>query len=232
MFPCPNITPIITPDEATAEMMWQNSERRVPPPVEFEAIQRLYNAVLDEKDRHDYGPDLAIKAFNDLDTVFFGGHLCGNVKVQWTSSIKNEEGQSDESYGETHWGRPGCRGQCRIMLDAEMIFLVDARGHPSTLRLMLSTLLHEMCHAFEHIRCAYRFIEGDGHDDHFGTRINCLHRRAMAILGGVPALDEGEGYVQHHFYVGEHAGCHKEAGWRRPVESLLRRMTGRRSAAR
>lgn len=209
-------------------MLRQNSKRRVPPPAESEAIQRLYNAALDEEDGHDHGPDLAIKAFDDLDTVFFGGYLRRNVRVQWVASIKKAGDDDYEAFGETRWERSASHCQCTIVLDAEMIFLSDNGPNcPSSFRLMLSTLLHEMTHAYENFRCARRYIDDDGHDQHFGTRISCVHDRAMAILGGVPALDVGEGYKQWHYLLDEGAGCCVEAKRRLRVGTFLRNIAER-----
>ena len=68
---------------------------------------------------------------------------------------------------------------------------------------MLSTLLHEMCHAYERVRSP-RDIEKseDGHGKMFGTRINVVHKRAMRILG-VSAIGDWETdkLRQHHIFV-------------------------------
>lgn len=202
----------VDPREATADI----------PPAESEAIKCLNYVVLNGKDGFDQGPDLAINAFNDLDTVFFGGRLCGNGQVRWISSNKDFNGESDNSFGETGWNGPNCRGKCRIILDAESIFLEFYRpGCPSSFHLMLSTLLHEKFHAYEHVRSTDGYFEEERHDQHFGARINCVHDRAVAILDGVSALDAEEDFKQWHHLPSE------ETMRKRPIESLLKRIAGK-----
>lgn len=53
----------------------------------------------------------------------------------------------------------------------------------------------------------------EGHDEHFGTRIHVVHRRAMAMLG-VGALELEEGYRQRQFVV-EEDDCRDERQRRR-----------------
>lgn len=56
----------------------------------------------------DWKPDLVIKAFHDLDTVFFNGKLRGHVTIQWqTASWWTEyhhvHGQHRRAYGLTQY---------------------------------------------------------------------------------------------------------------------------------
>jgi len=79
-FTHPNKNRFVSPATATEEMMRQNDERRVAfSAEESAAIRRLKQAVLNAKDGGYYSADIAIKIFVDLDIVFFGGHLRGNV---------------------------------------------------------------------------------------------------------------------------------------------------------
>ena len=80
-FPRPNVGPLIPAINATQEMMWQNEERRSLSPAEKMSLSNLVNAVLSTRCGCGYGPDVVIKAFKDLDTVFFGGILHGNICV-------------------------------------------------------------------------------------------------------------------------------------------------------
>lgn len=38
-----------------------------------------------DAEEYEYGPDIIVKAFADLDLVFFDGRLRGNVCVQWAT---------------------------------------------------------------------------------------------------------------------------------------------------
>lgn len=68
---------------------------------------------------------------------------------------------------------------------------------------VVGTLLHEMVHAYDTVRCpTAKEVEGDGgsHDEHFGTRINAVHQRARWIMG-IRAIEPGEPYLQNHYLV-------------------------------
>lgn len=71
---------------------------------------------------------------------------------------------------------------------------------------MFGTMLHEMCHAYEQIRCFPEDCDqGDGHDKHFRTKIHAVHRRAYHLLG-LWAIDKREPYRKDHFMSREWAG--------------------------
>ncbi|KAF6231727.1 hypothetical protein HO173_010029 [Letharia columbiana] len=54
---------------------------------EYDAVIRLENIVLEVvARRREWSPDLIIKAFCDLDLVFFDGFLRGHVYVQWKTA--------------------------------------------------------------------------------------------------------------------------------------------------
>lgn len=67
--------------EATIELVRHNKETRKVPPRESAAIERLIEYILDAEE-NGYGPDVIVKAFADLDLVFFDERLRGNVCVQ------------------------------------------------------------------------------------------------------------------------------------------------------
>ena len=196
-FSRPNKGPFVSAIEATSEVVRHNRETRKIPPPELVAIDRLIDGILDAEDTG-YGPDIIIKAFADLDLVFFNRRLRGNVCVQWASDEYFQKWQVPSGT----WGftvRPQCgeMGQCRIYLNAKTILLDPSTDTP--FKTMFGTLLHEMCHAYEHIRCFPEECDpGDGHDKHFRTKIHAVHRRAYHLLG-LWAIDKRESYRQDHF---------------------------------
>ena len=85
------------------------------------------------------GPDLVIKAFRDLDELFFMGLLHGNCRVNWVDTetlcaIRQKPPRT--ILGIT---RPERRGQAAIHLNADDIFLCML----DPFMVMFSTLLHE-----------------------------------------------------------------------------------------
>ena len=76
------------------------------------------------------------------------------------------------------------------------------KSNAKTILLDLSTdtsMLHEMCHAYEHVGCFPEEVDqGDGHDKHFRTKIHAVHRRAHH-LSGLWAIDKRELYKKDHF---------------------------------
>ena len=111
-----------------------NSKRRILPEhgLEREAFERLDKLFADPNPAT-HGPDLALKAFRDLDAVFFKGDLFGKIKVVWSPGINeaNWLGYTQHSNGKA----------TMIVLDAHNVF------HPSKLipyGVMFQTLIHEM----------------------------------------------------------------------------------------
>ena len=139
-----NKGPFVSLLKATEEIMVQNDERRRPSFAERAAISNLASVINDRTYR--YHPDIVVKAFNDLDTVFFGGRLHGNVLVSWANSTQCKEIQREigaRFLGSTQGNFPGERGQARIFLNPREIFLENlAKEIP--LRAMFCTLLHEV----------------------------------------------------------------------------------------
>lgn len=129
-FSQPNHGPFVTPRQASRDIFEHNDPRRKPDKYERGAIERLSNAI--EAGRHgDWSPDLIIKAFCDLDTVFFGGRLRGHVCVRW------QPDWSPPASGETVYLGDG---KCSIRLNADDLLL----KHPRAFERMFLTTLHEM----------------------------------------------------------------------------------------
>ena len=191
--------PFVGAMEATREVMLHNHVSRRIPPTELAAIENLRQIVYAVEKRMDFGPDLAVKAFSDLDLMFFDGQLRDNVHVQWVKPNDDPEFAALRRV----WGatmRPSKPGKCLIKLNADLHLRQSHEVDP--LRLMFGTLLHEMCHAYQTVRCGYIPVKRPGHDEFFGTRIAVVHERAMRVLG-LWAIGKNEPYRQYHFFPGE-----------------------------
>ena len=200
VFPTSNKGPFVTSLEATKEVMLQNESTRTIPSFEKAAIANLLSAASSAEDGLILGPDIAIKAFKDLDLVFFAGRLHSHVTVQWRPDIRHPA----RAWGICERPRLGEEGQCRIHLNADMTFKQAwTKRTPNPFESMIGTLLHEMCHAYEDVRSPRDIESGDGHGKLFGTRITVVHKRALRILG-LWAIERGEVHRQHHFFM---PGC-------------------------
>ncbi len=130
-----NEGPFVSQGQATLEVVNHNDPRRRLPSYEREAICRLSDALRDSA-RYDWGPDLVIKAFLDLDLVFFGGVLRSYVCVLWDSM----ENFADRGTSQGRTAVSPRPGNARIYLNAQAILLCR-----TPFRHMFSTVLHEMC---------------------------------------------------------------------------------------
>ena len=65
-----NFGPFVSQTQATKEVVDHNKPSRKPSSAELAAIQRLRSALKDSL----WSPDIVIKAFHDLDMIFFLGH--------------------------------------------------------------------------------------------------------------------------------------------------------------
>ena len=140
--------------------MVQNDERRRPSFAEVAATSNLAYVVHDRTYR--YHPDIVVKAFNDLDTVFFGGRLHGNVIVSWANSTQCaeiERGIGSRFLGSTTGNIRGEQGQARIFLNPREIFLENL-ANESPLRAMFCTLLHEVS-SIPFLIEAFRLLHAD-----------------------------------------------------------------------
>lgn len=198
VFAKPNKGPFLSAMQATQEVMRWNDEKRAPPWEELDIIRRLTIAVHDAEKNLRFRPDLLIKTFADLDRVFFGGQLRGHVVVRWVDTI-----DSGRKHGTVlgHTKFSGVEpGQTRIEMNAEAILLQkwSNKAAKNSVATMFGVLLHEMCHAYQGVRCPYERDKGDGHGEHFQTMIGVIHDRAIRILG-TDVIFDWQTYKQHHF---------------------------------
>jgi len=185
-----NKGPFVSSNRATEDMLKHNDLDRRISSAEGATITRLQTLIVDVQRGGYWGPDVAVKAFEDLDLVFFGGHLHGHVCVCW-------DDLADHILGWTEFPTDSKKheNQCHIVLNAQLIF-GEADFHPFVQ--MVHTLLHEMVHALDTVRCPHTYDGSDGHDRHFETRISTVDKSAKAFLG-VAVIDPLESYKQCHF---------------------------------
>ena len=88
---------------------------------EYDAIRRLESVILDVMlGNIDWGPDIIIKAFCDLDRVFFKGRLRSHVYVEWKSASScPAPRRRSVTYGRC---QPLRGGKARIRLNADAVF--------------------------------------------------------------------------------------------------------------
>ena len=136
-FPQPNTRPKVSVKKATLDIYQHNDPERIPSAKEVEAIDRLCN-MLTEAYHGFWGPDVAIKCFCDLDTVFFRGKLKEHVCITW-AGLEDFADPATVAYT-----GPLGSGKALIKLNAWYIFIGsdDARERP--LNETLATILHEM----------------------------------------------------------------------------------------
>ena len=126
----------ISARHAVEEIVRQNDLRRRSTSSERDAIHRL-RAAINWSERNRWGPDLVIKAFLDLDRIFFCGRLRGIVKVKWKRNL-----HSPHMAGicKKDQDRPNS-GRREIWLNADKI--LRTREH-RPFQEMWATILHEM----------------------------------------------------------------------------------------
>ena len=111
-----------SPDKACSDLVRHLTAR---PSSRVSAALRRIEISLELRE---WGPDLILKAFRDLDTAFFASTLSGRTTVKWKSDrelcAKGKEGV----YGVTYSPRKGS-GPQRIVLNAERIFKEGSVGH-------------------------------------------------------------------------------------------------------
>lgn len=126
----------ISANRADREIVERNSLSRVPGRSESAAIRRLVDAIRG-CERHWWGPDLVIKAFLDLDKIFFCGRLRGLVRVVWRNL--HRPGVAGLC---TRNGPNASSGRGEIILNADEI--LRSRTRPTPFFEMFATVLHEM----------------------------------------------------------------------------------------
>lgn len=196
-----NTGPFVSQMQATKEIIDHNEPGRTPSVAEMDAIGRLCEVLKD----HDCSPDIVIKAFRDLDTVFFRGRLQDKVKIRWSSPEdlypfmipgKLVNGHTNTNFwGEKFDGmiveprKPWRFRQTTIRLSARDVFLFPGWKNPWML--MWCIVLHEMCHAYEGVRV--QSGPEPAHGKHFGSRIRAVHARARELFG-LCAIQPNEKY--------------------------------------
>ena len=167
--------------------------RRKPGNLEMSAIERISRAIAAGHDGV-WGPDLIIKAFCDLDTIFFCGRLRGHVCVRWLRDWSKD--------GSTKWGTTALlgEGKCAIKMNADTILLKDR--HPFTK--MFATMLHEMCHADADTQSLeHELLKCKSHGKNFGTRYHAVEARAKWLFGSLIIGHGGETFPRHRYERGE-----------------------------
>ena len=133
-----NHGPFVDTKAAVREVFDHNDLDRTPSAAELEAIDRFYSG-LEIAAKESWGPDLVIKAFCDLDEIFFGGRLRGHVLLAWGS----KDARNSRILGCTRYLG---KGKCVIQLYASTIFLEpgnDSYSRSYFVRMWM-TLVHEM----------------------------------------------------------------------------------------
>lgn len=200
-----NNHPFVSAMEATKEVMLHNHVSRRLPSSESTAIDNLNRTIYTVEKKMEFGPDLAVKAFADLDLIFFGGQLRDNVRVQWVKATEHPRFEALNRLRGAAIRLPE-RGKCLILLNADSHLREEHSRDEDPLRRIFGTLLHEMCHAYEVVRCGHSCSQASNKrcssDKLFSTRIAVVHERAVRVLG-LWAVGEDELYVQCHFLEGE-----------------------------
>ena len=132
----PNTAPKVCIRQAALDISRHNAPGRTPSAKEEDAIERL-RIMIDNALEGFWGPDVAIKCFCDLDTVFFRGKLRGHVCLSWAGR---------REFQPFTWGHTSSlgHGKAHIQLNAGYIFLGHGSYEERPLSQMLGTLLHEM----------------------------------------------------------------------------------------
>ena len=192
-FPRKNQGPFVTPRQACLEIFEHNDLRRKPGNLEMNAIERISSAIAAGHDGI-WGPDLIIKAFCDLDIIFFRGRLRGHVCVRWLRDWSTD--------GKTTWGTTVFlgEGKCVIKMNADTILL--GQRHP--FKRMFATMLHEMCHADADTQVLeHELLKCVSHGKNFGTRYYAVEARAKRLFGFLLVGDGAETYPRHKYEKGE-----------------------------
>ena len=93
-------------------------------------------------DTPDWGPDILLKMFSDMDVAFFEGQLRNRVRVSWydgcPSQLGNPPIRDSQGFGITHFDPVD--NTCYIFLNRDIIL-----DNPTDPRMMmLETMIHEM----------------------------------------------------------------------------------------
>ena len=142
---------LVSANRASHEIWAHNARGRNLGQSEYHAIIRLENFMRDfYSGRLRWGPDLIIKAFSDLDKVFFLGLLRGPVRVKWKSAAHFDPPTRHRViYGKTEY-LGGAKAV--ILLNADAIFGPYWGLNP--FKETWRTMLHEMWYVMsEQLQC-------------------------------------------------------------------------------
>lgn len=179
-----------SPDRATNELVFfLDPDASISSKV-WDSIERLQEGLT-----RDWKPDLIIKAFYDLDVVFFDGKLHGLTTLNWRSfQWWNEAFSSLDGYRRIE-GRTKYLGNGKVAIDLNAwTILLD---NPNAKKSIWNVVLHEMIHAYLCVMCgditpdSYDRSRGwtDGHGWNFRHLIHSVHDRAMLHLN-MPVIYE------------------------------------------
>lgn len=197
-----------TPDSATTDLerfldpyTWINSTVQA-------AIDRLVAGLYIP----DWTPDLVIKAFYDLDTVFFDGKLRGMTTILWRRkewwieqsgsrdgyrrqlAKTNYLGHQKAAIELNAWGilldTPDAKMSMWSVVLHEMVVSPSTPSLPRSRTALIFSLSPTIQHAYEHVMCGsspptpYDLSRGwdDGHGLMFRRLIHPVHERAMSLL--------------------------------------------------
>ena len=130
-------------DVLEAVLTWNHLDK-VPLPPEQRAIVRFAVAI-----KAPFGPDLAIKAYRDLDLIFFGGDLIGKAILKWV----HKTGRRDGYLGMTEPGGLH-RTRITIVLNAAKIWVPEDDPYKT----MISTLLQWVPYTYHSEGCVGAYI--------------------------------------------------------------------------
>ncbi|CAF9935379.1 hypothetical protein IMSHALPRED_010207 [Imshaugia aleurites] len=220
-FRAPNPFPFVSAVEATREITLQDHVSRRVPRTELVAIDTLRSTVDAVQERMDFGPDLAIKAFADLDLVFFGARLKDQVRVEWVRASVHGRRFAARTRRRGRAMTLPEQGKCLIRLDADWLLRRTRDDDP--LRVMFGTLLQEMCYAYEIVRCGggRGRDKRRGYDEFFGTSIEVVHQRALRVLGLWACGMDDLCRQQDRFFPGEQTAAGRVVEWVFDVDDVL-----------
>lgn len=137
-----NERPFVSPRQATRELIEHNDPRRPLSSHEASIYRRLQWAVAEAKSGF-WHPDLIIKCFWDLDTMFFRGALRGNVRITWQDGGDYVflAGRREIFLART---LPLRGGRAEIFLNGRRLLLNPPAGL-DPLEALFESTLHEMC---------------------------------------------------------------------------------------
>lgn len=118
LFSQPNRVSLVGIKTASRDIFEHNDPDRNPSANEWKAIGRLLT-MLDNACHGSWCPDLAIKTFFDLDSVFFRGKLKGHVCINWADPEAFSQFRESTVFAHAPYLD---KGKALIQLNAQSIF--------------------------------------------------------------------------------------------------------------